>query len=705
MYLVYLDGQLLYSTDMADEATVIEAPKLSLEVNKSGTFEFTIHPTHYLYDYIHKMRSIVQVLWDDVEVFYGRVLETEVSMYKEKKVTCESALAFLNDTVQPPLGKNAKFTVTDLVTQILSNHNSQIDDASKHFEIGEITIGGDTQYPFERTSYQDSRSSIEDIMKLLDGYLRVRRVNGVLYLDMLDDYDKTVNQSVEFGVNLADITVNDEAEDLFTAVWPVGKNNLVIPENQGGPYLEDENLVALYGRIIRVVSFDNVTKVPDLIQNGTEYLQKNGANIPTRYEVKAVDLHYFDPEKDLLLPGYTIPILSSIHGIDEDQLVCISCELDIQNPENNSYTIGIPDPFDGSGSKGYSNGSTSMTTAVARSTKSTGAEVTDLKQKYGDVEVEADSLRAEIGTIKVRTDSLEITTGNLDSKTDGMQASIAMNASQISTLVTDNQSIHTEIIQTNHKIELKADSDTVNNGLNALSTRITQTASQIELKADKTYTDNEVSKLSTRITQNAGAITLKAEKSYVDSNVETLSSQITVNADNINLKVSKGEVISAINASPEGVTISGDKVDLTANTEFNLKVGKGDIASSINATAQSVKISASKINLSGYVTADDLSATNAKISRLMAGNETATYIRTSSLAAPYATINTLEVNDSLTISPTAFSLGGSTVQLRNKQFVTNITTRLVTFTDMSGNQIQFYAIGSFDREWVRYAGT
>jgi len=63
------------------------------------------------------------------------------------------------------------------------------------------------------------------------------------------------------------------------------------------------------------------------------------------------------------------------------------------------------------------------------------------------------------------------------------------------------------------------------------------------------------------------------------------------------------------------------------------KVSAGDIASTINQTAQSVLIQASKIDLQGYVTASDLSATNAQITNLMSGTTIATALKAGVLQA------------------------------------------------------------------------
>lgn len=90
----------------------------------------------------------------------------------------------------------------------------------------------------------------------------------------------------------------------------------------------------------------------------------------------------------------------------------------------------------------------------------------------------------------------------------------------------------------------------------------------------------------------------------------------------INLRATKSE----LDAFGERVTTA--EASITLNTEaITLKVSKDGVISAINQTAESVTISASKINLSGYVTASQLSATNASISNITSGLTTAMVLK------------------------------------------------------------------------------
>ena len=99
---VYCGQLLIYSTTI--DSLKLIAPKVTQEVNKTGSFEFSIYPDHPYYDLIHRFTDIITVYDDGISepLFRGRIVKDEKGFYNEKKVTCEGELAFLLDSVQRP---------------------------------------------------------------------------------------------------------------------------------------------------------------------------------------------------------------------------------------------------------------------------------------------------------------------------------------------------------------------------------------------------------------------------------------------------------------------------------------------------------------------------------------------------------------------------------------------------------------------------
>lgn len=65
MYTVYIDDKVAYSPLLANEGYSIMAGKVIVELNKAGSFEFTLPPNNVMYDNVNKLKSIVRVITGD----------------------------------------------------------------------------------------------------------------------------------------------------------------------------------------------------------------------------------------------------------------------------------------------------------------------------------------------------------------------------------------------------------------------------------------------------------------------------------------------------------------------------------------------------------------------------------------------------------------------------------------------------------------
>ena len=69
---VYADGSLLYSSVDLGEDKIVN-PKLKVELNKAGSFTFSMLPTHSKYSSLHPMKTLITVVQDGVQLFRGRL--------------------------------------------------------------------------------------------------------------------------------------------------------------------------------------------------------------------------------------------------------------------------------------------------------------------------------------------------------------------------------------------------------------------------------------------------------------------------------------------------------------------------------------------------------------------------------------------------------------------------------------------------------
>lgn len=349
MYAIYVDGQLLYSTAIVGEESIILSPKLSLDVNSAGSLSFTIPPTNRKYDSIKKLKSIITVEQDGELIFRGRALDDEVDFYRQKKVYCEGDRSFLMDSVQRPYEFSGK--VRDLFKQLITKHNEVV-ETEKRFTVGTINaVSADETLKVECDFHSDTESEIES--KLLDvygGYLKTRTSGNTHYIDWVKNYGGTSSQAIEFSVNLLDLKEKIDATSVFTVLIPLGATEFtdegeytdpltVESVNNGKDYIQDDDAVALFGKIWRTMTWDHITSPSALLEKGREYLE-TGIALNT-ITLKAIDLHFVDANKNRIKVGDKVRILSNPHGIDQTT-ICSQIDIDLLNPEKTSYTFGEP---------------------------------------------------------------------------------------------------------------------------------------------------------------------------------------------------------------------------------------------------------------------------------------------------------------------------------------------------------------------------
>lgn len=347
MYKVYCGNQLLYHSKL--ESMQIFNPSVELELNKTGSFTFTIRPYHPQYGLISKLKSIITVYQDDYLLFRGRVLEEEIGMHNEKAVTCEGELAFLLDSIQRPYDFTG--SITEYLQFLLDSHNSQVEE-DKQFALGKVTVTDANDYIVRSNiDYVDTWKEVNDkLLNNLGGYLYVRHADGVHYLDYLKDFTLLSNQQITLGKNLLDIKRIRKGADIATAVIPLGaklKNAegndtderlTIAAVNNGIDAIVDEAAKAQYGFIVKTVIFDDVTDAGNLLTKGKAHLASL-VKLPESIELSAADLATVNSDVTSFHIGTKVRVTSKPHGID--QLFTVSkLSISLLDPASNSLTLG-----------------------------------------------------------------------------------------------------------------------------------------------------------------------------------------------------------------------------------------------------------------------------------------------------------------------------------------------------------------------------
>lgn len=280
-------------------------------------------------------------------------MEITKDLYNRKKVICEGELAYFNDSIQRP-ARYQGLTVRGYLETLVNIHNQQVKNQGidKTFKVGAVTVQDKNDYVYKYTNWESTLEVIKtDLLKTYGGYLRIRKENGVRYLDYLADYPNTNTQVIEFGSNLLDFTHDMVASDIVTAVIPLGARledvtevegldaYLTIKDVNGGvDYVYSQEAVKSYGWIFKTVKWDDVHVADNLLKKGKEYLSDiQFAQITLT--VSAVDLHMLHVNMERIKVLDRIRVTSTPNGLDRFFPVS-EMTIYLDKPSNNKLTLG-----------------------------------------------------------------------------------------------------------------------------------------------------------------------------------------------------------------------------------------------------------------------------------------------------------------------------------------------------------------------------
>lgn len=763
MFSIYVDGKLLYRPD-GDIDCAVTDPVLKLEMGKSGSLTFGLPITNALYGRLQKLVSIVQVFYDEQEVFEGRVLSLTRDFNNTLQVECEGELSYLVDSVQ----RNDAFTgkTTELLAEIIARHNEMV-EPFKQFKMGkvtveerDITIAGQSDkttddegnFDYRQIEINSTTSEWRDTLDYIEtclinycgGYLQARRdVAGNLYLDWIANYYDRATQTIEFGVNMLDLEEEDDVNDIFTILIPLGTSNLTIEEvNDGSPMLVDEERVAKYGRIIKTKTFDSVSKPETLKENGERYLRENGFPKVT-LTINAVDLHQYDKNVEMIRLGDRVHVLSAPHSIG-DYLICTEIEYDLADPANTEYTFGQPtqsltqrwrkdaQKSGGGGGGGAAEAASEEAQrkiydawinadseaghvtlgALADKADRTEKTLTGMKEylnmKVGiDVDAKDPEAGVDINIYTMRSVLDEHDKTLLEQGTyikqinDDTKSAIEQTTAYVDRVNADVANHYTEFLQKSSDMEssiaLKASSDEVH----AVVTKTEELGKEVANKADTQWVTIQTKRLDEEDAKKATkeeVVDLDAKVASLEISVSDNESKIAAQADTITLKANKTYVDSQIT---EVKKIIADEIEATkANVDWlnSLSIsvafltvrGGVDVTNSVNASS----VHASETVSGNMVTAN---AIGANLSIKVGGKDVATqdWVNEQIAAITIPDISGDISVDSITAGSGSFSsltLGENTLTRKSHTAITGIkgiaiktTTATLRYTNANGD--------------------
>lgn len=340
--------------DPRSDVLRILSGSLETMCNGAGGLDITIPRDHPSYSQLVLGSGIVTVATEDSVIFRGRIASISVDVHLSKSIHVEGVLSLLNDSAAPAYRFPEDFSVAGssgnvvrAYLQILLDwHNSQVQPWQR-LQLGDVTVTDPNNYI---TRSKQAPACLMDVLReatyesSLGGYLVVRYSGRNNIIDYLAELPLDAETQIEFSKNLLDILTVDDAEELYTAVLPVGANGLTIdslPNGQIEPGIyKIGNAVfnspaeGQYGTITKVVKFTDITDPANLLQRAR--IMARTAGHAQSLDVSAVDLHQ---NGAAFRAGRRYRLNARPHGIAAD-LGLTRLKVDLLDPTAADITFG-----------------------------------------------------------------------------------------------------------------------------------------------------------------------------------------------------------------------------------------------------------------------------------------------------------------------------------------------------------------------------
>lgn len=427
MYVLTYAGNTIH--DPREEGVQISTGKLVEESGQSPTLSFTVQPTHPLWRAFNResvMNTEREIELTEHEtqkiLFRGRIRKVSMSMNGSIDVTCEGAMAYLNDTTVRPYKTydtdeidceiNAPAKAGELFEWFIEQHNSRVSNRCEKFKVGinaGVNFGALQRGTGTRpTTLKEMR---EKLTKLCGGYFRVRYVGEDNYLDWLNaDGSSEAAQSVELGQNLLDLNTGADGKDIYTAIVPVGKTgegedekDVTIDDEHayvGGGYdivgdaVVDTAMAERYGVIEKLMEYDHLSQPQALADKAVADLA--AGKLSDSITVSATDLHYADPTVQQIDYLQRVQVTSEPHGIDR-MMLCVGRTINLVDPKATRYSFGA---IEGTLTK-------SGTTSQERTQESIAKRVTSLSNATRNIAKDAATTTIKVAAVEEKAAAVE----------------------------------------------------------------------------------------------------------------------------------------------------------------------------------------------------------------------------------------------------------------------------------------------------------
>lgn len=470
--------KLLYNDELLFDPysdNIVTDAQLTSKYNNPDYFDFTVPITNDLYNKLSERSGSIKLFYDDEKIFDGIITSIDVDIDGNKSIKCSGALDYLNDTLVRPYATKsgesqtlAPDTISGIFQWYIDQHNKHTMDPKKHFSVG-VNQGAmlSENNVFSRKSDSLPTTWGEIKNAILDdhgGFIFVEYSGNSNVLNLYGDIHKSNAQIIDFGVNITDFSKTTDTTDQYTAIRPSGytpeapendPNKKMypitisdLPDNpfdsdlvKKGDVIYSISAVQRYGYKEYAYSNNDITDTNNLLKSAAVILKTLISPAET-ITVKAVDLALYMNGYKHLRVGQAVRIRSKLHSTDEYMMVN-SIVLDINNPSNTEYELGIPyDTLTGQQSSYLKNLNSSINSAIDsvagldQVSKDTAKKAEDANNTANAAKDTADTAKNTADTANATANKAQTTANNAQNTADNAssKADQAQNAADKASL-------------------------------------------------------------------------------------------------------------------------------------------------------------------------------------------------------------------------------------------------------------------------------
>jgi len=373
----------------------IMKPTVKSSEDNADNFSFSMEANSPYYDKLLPLKTVFTVEYgegNDIDIiFEGRVRSISTSsLLHTKSVTCEGVYAYMNDSFYEGVQEKhrVKITPDDYYSRIINNHNTLVPEKAIQRGTVGVTLPTETK-KYEPTGWTQTTSLVNEMTSNFGGHMKIRYTNSGSYLDWYKYYSRDLGEglrpSVTVGKNILDISSDQNVGEIFTRVIPIGGttnsgqtiyiDGYKYTDKDGNEhthsgkdfpislirqlytdneltdefhsYMDFRDAESKFGKIYHTMSFSEANTQEKLWDKVKKWIKDGYYALAPSFTIKAIDLYIVDRDIPKILIGECVdvnyPIMKE-NGIEWEKrkLICKNVSYDLFNPENNSYTFGVP---------------------------------------------------------------------------------------------------------------------------------------------------------------------------------------------------------------------------------------------------------------------------------------------------------------------------------------------------------------------------